>query len=100
LPKKRTHGQLRLEDALKVSCNAYFYQFGNAMGIDQIVAMGNMLGLGQKTGIPVGRISGCPPRPGMAFVGESPRALVKRPHGKYSDRFRAMFSPRRSRWPW
>jgi len=51
--KKRTHGQLSLEDALKVSCNAYFYQFGNAIGIEQIVAMGNMLGLGQKTGIPV-----------------------------------------------
>ncbi|MCX6962062.1 MAG: penicillin-binding transpeptidase domain-containing protein [Verrucomicrobia bacterium] len=42
-----------LEDALKVSCNAYFYQFGNAAGIEQIVAMGNMLGLGQKSGIPV-----------------------------------------------
>jgi penicillin-binding protein 2 len=51
--KNRTHGKLVLEDALKVSCNAFFYQFGNAAGIDQIVAMGNMLGLGQKTGIPV-----------------------------------------------
>jgi len=51
--KKRTHGQLSLEDAIKVSCNAYFYQFGNAAGIEQIVAMGNMLGLGQKSGIPI-----------------------------------------------
>jgi len=51
--KRRTHGQLRMEDALKVSCNAYFYQFGNAAGIDQIVAMGKMLGLGLKTGLPV-----------------------------------------------
>jgi len=51
--KKRTHGSLSLEDAIKVSCNAYFYQFGNAAGIEQIVATGNMLGLGQKTGIPV-----------------------------------------------
>lgn len=51
--KKRTHGQLSLEDAIKVSCNAFFYQFGNAAGIEQIVAVGNMLGLGQKSGIPV-----------------------------------------------
>ena len=51
--KKRTHGRLALEDALKVSCNAFFYQFGNAAGIDNIVAMGNMLGLGQKSGIPI-----------------------------------------------
>ena len=51
--KKRTHGKLSLEDAIKVSCNAYFYQFGNAAGIEQIVAIGNMLGLGQKSGIPI-----------------------------------------------
>jgi penicillin-binding protein 2 len=51
--KKRTHGQLSLEEAIKVSCNAFFYQFGNAAGIEQIVAVGNMLGLGQKSGIPV-----------------------------------------------
>ncbi len=51
--KKRTHGRLSLEDALKVSCNAFFYQFANAAGIDNIVAMGNMLGLGQKSGIPI-----------------------------------------------
>jgi penicillin-binding protein 2 len=51
--KKRTHGSLSLEEAIKVSCNAFFYQFGNAAGIEQIVATGNMLGLGQKSGIPV-----------------------------------------------
>lgn len=51
--KRRTHGQLNLADAIKVSCNAFFYQFGNAAGIDQIVATGNMLGLGQKTGLPL-----------------------------------------------
>jgi len=51
--KNRTHGKLDLENAIKVSCNAFFYQFGNAAGIEQIVAVGNMLGLGQKSGIPV-----------------------------------------------
>ncbi len=51
--KGGSHGTLGLSDALKVSCNAFFYQYGNAAGIDQIVATGNMLGLGQKSSIPL-----------------------------------------------
>ena len=50
---KGSHGTVGLSDAIKYSCNAFFYQYGNAAGIDQIVATGNMLGLGQKTGIPL-----------------------------------------------
>jgi penicillin-binding protein 2 len=49
------HGSLPLPDAIKNSCNAYFYQAGNAAGIDQIVAVGEALGLGKKTGV---RLSG------------------------------------------
>jgi penicillin-binding protein 2 len=62
--KGRTHGTLGLQDAIKVSCNAFFYQYGNAAGIDQIVAMGNMLGLGQKSGVPLsGEAPGVLPGP-------------------------------------
>ncbi len=62
--KQGTHGTIGLSDAIKVSCNAYFYQFGNAAGIDQIVAVGNMLGLGQKSGIPLsGEAPGVLPGP-------------------------------------
>lgn len=62
--KQGTHGSIGLSDAIKVSCNAYFYQFGNAAGIDQIVAVGNMLGLGQKSGIPLsGEAPGVLPGP-------------------------------------
>lgn len=62
--KGGSHGSLRLPDALKVSCNAFFYQYGNAAGIDQIVAMGNMLGLGQKSGLPLsGEAPGVLPGP-------------------------------------
>jgi len=58
------HGTLRLSDALKYSCNAFFYQYGNATGIDNIVAMGNMLGLGQKSGLPLsGEAPGVLPSP-------------------------------------
>ena len=48
-PPQAPHGRLRLSDAIKKSCNAYFYQYGNAAGIDQIDAVGGMLGLGQRT---------------------------------------------------
>lgn len=62
--KGGSHGSLSLQDALKVSCNAFFYQYGNAAGIDQMVAMGNMLGLGQKSGIPLsGEAPGVLPGP-------------------------------------
>ncbi len=47
------HGSLGLPDALKFSCNAFFYQWGNAAGIDQIVEVGKALGLGQRSGIPL-----------------------------------------------
>ncbi|HEY5892399.1 MAG TPA: penicillin-binding protein 2 [Chthoniobacterales bacterium] len=49
--KGGSHGSQDLSTALKNSCNAYFYQYGNATGIDQIDAVGVALGLGQKTGV-------------------------------------------------
>ncbi len=62
--KNGSHGMMNLPNALKVSCNAFFYQYGNAAGIDNIVAMGNMLGLGQKSGIPLsGEAPGILPGP-------------------------------------
>ncbi|KAB2644493.1 MAG: penicillin-binding protein 2 [Verrucomicrobia bacterium] len=52
-PPLPPHGKLHLSDAIKKSCNAFFYQYGNAAGIDQIDSVGKMLGLGQKTGLPL-----------------------------------------------
>jgi penicillin-binding protein 2 len=48
-----SHGMVNLSDALKVSCNCYFYQYGNRSGISNIVEVGNMLGLGMPTGIEI-----------------------------------------------
>jgi penicillin-binding protein 2 len=45
------HGNLDVTDAIKFSCNAFFYQYGNATGIDMIDKVGGLLGLGQRTGI-------------------------------------------------
>ncbi len=50
---KGQHGTLDLEGGLKNSCNAFFFQYGNAAGIDQIDAVGHMLGLGQLSGLPL-----------------------------------------------
>jgi len=62
--KKGAHGTVGLESAIRVSCNAFFYQYGNAAGIEQIIATGNMLGLGQKSGIPLsGESAGILPGP-------------------------------------
>jgi penicillin-binding protein 2 len=45
------HGSQNLVQALKNSCDAYFYQYGNAAGIEAIDRLGETLGLGQSSGI-------------------------------------------------
>jgi penicillin-binding protein 2 len=45
------HGTMDLEDAIKNSCNIYFYQLGRRMGIDLIAQAAGRLGLGRKTGV-------------------------------------------------
>jgi penicillin-binding protein 2 len=45
------HGNQDLVEAIRHSCDAYFYQFGNAAGIDAIDRVGKTLGLGQPSGI-------------------------------------------------
>ena len=51
--KGGSHGGLGLPEAIKVSCNAFFYHYGNAAEIGNIVAMGKALGLGEKSGVPL-----------------------------------------------
>ncbi len=51
--KGGAHGSLSLPDALKHSCNAFFYQFGNDAGIEHIDEIGDQLGLGKKSGVPL-----------------------------------------------
>src|SRR6267378_1042486 len=49
--KHYTHGTLGLTDALKVSCDSFFYQYGNAAGIQSIDHIGKMLGIGEESGL-------------------------------------------------
>ncbi|MFL6530841.1 MAG: penicillin-binding protein 2 [Chthoniobacterales bacterium] len=51
--KGGSHGVIGLADAIKVSCNSFFYQFGNAAGINAIDETGETLGLGKGSGIEV-----------------------------------------------
>ena len=45
------HGPMNLSDAIKNSCNIYFYQVGRRLGIDQIANYAQLAGLGRKTGL-------------------------------------------------
>lgn len=47
------HGSLPLVDALRQSCNVYFYQLGVRLGPETIAATARALGLGARTGIPL-----------------------------------------------
>src|SRR6266513_649431 len=49
--KHYTHGTLGLTDAIKVSWDSFFYQYGNAAGIQSIYTVGKMLGLGEESGL-------------------------------------------------
>lgn len=47
----RGHGYLNVTDAIKHSCNYFFYELGNRIGIDTLSRYANALGLGSKTGV-------------------------------------------------
>jgi penicillin-binding protein 2 len=62
--KHYTHGTIGLEDAIKVSCDSFFYQYGNAASIQSIDAVGKMLGMGEESGLQLsGEQSGNMPGP-------------------------------------
>jgi len=45
--KHGTHGTLGLADAIRVSCDCFFYQYGNAAGMESIDEIGKVLGIGE-----------------------------------------------------
>lgn len=47
----RGHGYLNVSDAIKHSCNFFFYETGRRMGIDTLAKYARYFGLGTKTGI-------------------------------------------------
>jgi penicillin-binding protein 2 len=51
--KKEGHGSVDLRDAIKKSCDVYFYTMGLRLGIDRIARYAEAFGLGRRTGIPL-----------------------------------------------
>jgi penicillin-binding protein 2 len=58
------HGTINLHQAIVHSCDVYFYNVGNKIGIDTIAEYGQMVGFGKKTGIDLpGEAEGIMPSP-------------------------------------
>jgi penicillin-binding protein 2 len=49
--KKGGHGLVNLRDAIKESCDVYFYNLGRRLGIDKISEIATGFGFGQPTGV-------------------------------------------------
>mgnify|MGYP002621194664 CR=1 FL=1 len=48
---KSGHGALNMSEAIEHSCNYYFYEVGNRIGINTLAEYSKYFGLGRKTGI-------------------------------------------------
>jgi penicillin-binding protein 2 len=51
--KKGGHGTVAAHNALKLSCDVYFYTLGQRLGIEKIAAYSRLLGLGSITGVDI-----------------------------------------------
>ncbi|HSS43743.1 MAG TPA: penicillin-binding protein 2 [Thermoanaerobaculia bacterium] len=49
--KREGHGWVNLRDAIKVSCDVYFYNLGKRLGIDRISEIASSFGFGDLTGV-------------------------------------------------
>ncbi|NNE90607.1 MAG: penicillin-binding protein 2 [Verrucomicrobiales bacterium] len=59
-----SHGSPNVSEALKVSCNGFFYRYANHTGIRNIQTMTGLLGMGKPTGIKItGENGGTIPNP-------------------------------------
>ena len=60
--KRQGHGPMNMRDALKNSCDTYFYDIVQVLGIDAVAGVARRLGLGQSYDISIGgAISGIVP---------------------------------------
>jgi penicillin-binding protein 2 len=51
--KKGGHGTLNVTRAIRESCDVFFYQVADKLGIDKLAAMANRFGLGQELGLEI-----------------------------------------------
>lgn len=50
----RSHGPINVHEAVRVSCNCFFYEVGRLLGIDRMNAYCKLFGLGEPTGFELG----------------------------------------------
>ncbi len=55
--KGNGHGNINLNDSLKQSCDCYYYEMAQRVGIDQIAEMARKLGLGAKHDLPLSAVT-------------------------------------------
>ncbi|MBT0958127.1 penicillin-binding protein 2 [Alphaproteobacteria bacterium KMM 3653] len=55
--KRSGHGAMDLHDAIKNSCDVYFYELALKAGIENITAMANRLGLGERHDVPMSAVA-------------------------------------------
>ena len=84
----RTHGYVNISEAIKVSCNSYFYEVGRRVGIAEIVTYAKLFGLGEKTGIEIsgevkGQIAGDNYK-GDWYLGETLSAAIGQSYNSYT----------------
>jgi len=53
--KREGHGSVNLREAIKNSCDIYFYNIGLKLGVDRIAEMANAFSFGRRTGIAIGQ---------------------------------------------
>ncbi len=49
--KRSGHGPVNLFQAMAMSCDVWFYQVGNLLGVDKIAKWAKLFGFGEKTGL-------------------------------------------------
>ncbi len=55
--KRGGHGHVNLHDSLRRSCDVYYYDLAQRVGIEKITAMARRLGLGQEYPIPMSAVA-------------------------------------------
>ena len=56
--KRGGHGLMNMRDSLKQSCDVYYYELAQKVGIEKMTAMARRLGLGEKHNVPMSAVSG------------------------------------------
>ena len=84
-----THGAITVTQALTYSCNVFFFELGDKMGINTIDKYASLLGLGQPTGIELPESSGrmaSPETKAALFPGTRDASWIYRRRRKLRER--------------